>query len=59
MALQKINKSNQYVLTHNGVNYDLKYDPTTGEVIIIDTNASATTLPIYKDGNWTKIIGIF
>ena len=53
MALQKINKSNQYVLTHNGVNYDLKYDPTTGEVIIIDTNASATTLPIYKDGNWT------
>lgn len=53
MALSKVNKSNAYVLTHNGVNYDLKYDPTTGEVILIDTNASATTLPIYKDGNWT------
>lgn len=51
--LATINQANQYPLSFNGVNYDLKYNASDGTVVLIDTNASQNTQPIYKDGKWT------
>ena len=51
--LATINKPNEYPLSFNGLNYDVKYNASNGTVVLIDTNASQNTQPIYKDGKFT------
>lgn len=42
------------LVTKNGVDYNLQYDPKTGNVQIIQRNAPVGTRPIYQDGQWNS-----
>lgn len=42
------------LVTKNGVEYNLQYDPKTGDVQIIEKNAPVETRPIYRDGQWNS-----
>jgi hypothetical protein len=40
------------IITKNGVNYNLQYNPVNGKVQVIEENAAPDSLPIYQDGSW-------
>lgn len=39
----------------NGTDYNLEYDPTNGNVRVIEKGASQSSLPIYQDGSFTNL----
>lgn len=41
-------------ISRNGINYDLQYDRTNGNVRLIRENAISTTIPVYADGRWNS-----
>lgn len=51
MAYQNVKQS---IISRNGVNYNLQYDPSNGKVQIIQQNAATGTAPIYQDGNFNS-----
>jgi hypothetical protein len=50
VAYQTINSS---LITRNGITYISQYDPTNGEVQVIQANAPTGAKPIYVNGNFT------